>query len=237
MTRLKSYLLSVMLMLPLLSLSQRVSNVHFEQEGKEIIIYYDLQGKKNFNVKAFCSTNNGRSWGKPLQKLSGAIGNNQKAGNNKKIIWDVLSEREKLEGEIIFKIKATPAYKTYKSSFLPVFIPGARLKQYPGGEKRGGIRAVAFYGLMVSAVAFKISSNSQYNKYHKAITQEDMDKYYEKASSQNTMYQASLYLGLIVYGLDFFANLFKGFKPANNPVGLSYDIETRSMNLTYVYKF
>jgi uncharacterized protein (TIGR02145 family) len=41
------------------------------------------------------------------------VGANQHPGNNKEIIWDVLAEREKLSGEIKFKIEATPSNTGY----------------------------------------------------------------------------------------------------------------------------
>ncbi len=36
------------------------------------------------------------------------MGKNQQPGTNKEIVWDVLAEREKLTGEISFKLEATP---------------------------------------------------------------------------------------------------------------------------------
>ena len=106
MKKLKIYGILFLLFLPLLSFSQQVKNVRFKQHGKQIHIYYDLQGNGTYNVNIFCSTDNSHTWGQALQKVTGAIGKNQKAGNNKEIIWDVLAEREKLEGNIKFKIEA-----------------------------------------------------------------------------------------------------------------------------------
>jgi hypothetical protein len=106
--RLKPTILSLLLFFTASAFSQKVSNIHFEQAGKQIHIYYDLEGKQNFNIQVYCSTDNGQSWGNPLKKVSGAVGHNQKAGNNKKIIWDALAEREKLIGNIRIKIVAIP---------------------------------------------------------------------------------------------------------------------------------
>ena len=106
MKTIKIHIILLALVIPLLSIAQQVENVRFEQQGKQIHIYYDLQGNGTYNVQVFCSTDNGKTWGQPLQKVTGAVGKNQKAGNNKEIVWDVLAEREKLEGEIKFKIEA-----------------------------------------------------------------------------------------------------------------------------------
>ena len=103
---LKKHIILLALVIPMLSFAQQVENVRFEQQGKQIHIYYDLQGNGTYNVNVFCSTDGGRTWGQPLQKVTGAVSKNQKPGTNKEIIWDVLAERDKLEGEIRFKIDA-----------------------------------------------------------------------------------------------------------------------------------
>jgi len=89
--------------------AQQIQNIRFDQEGKNINIYYDLTGgkaKQKYDIQVYCSTDGGSTWGSPLQTISGAVGENQKAGYNKKIIWDVLAEKEKLTGNIKFKINA-----------------------------------------------------------------------------------------------------------------------------------
>jgi len=100
----RKYISVFVLLMPLLTFSQEVSNIHFEQVGKQIHIFYDLAGDENYTVEVFCSTDNGNKWGEPLKKVSGDVGENQKPGKGKEIVWDVLAEREKLTGEISFKI-------------------------------------------------------------------------------------------------------------------------------------
>ncbi len=101
------YITFIILSLHLISFSQQVSNIHFEQIGKKIHIYYDLGGEGLYNVKVYCSSNNDQTWGEPLQKVTGAEGIYQQPGYNKEIIWDVLAEREKLVGYARFKIDVT----------------------------------------------------------------------------------------------------------------------------------
>ncbi|RLD58110.1 MAG: hypothetical protein DRJ05_08580 [Bacteroidetes bacterium] len=94
--------------MPLLSFSQEVENIRFEQEGKMINIYYNLSGTESYDVIIYCSTGE-NDWGTPLQMVTGAIGAGQTAGIDKEIIWDVLTEREKLTGEVRFKIEVINA--------------------------------------------------------------------------------------------------------------------------------
>ena len=108
MKTIKTQIIIFLLLLEQFSFAQQISNIHFEQAGKQIYIYYDLQGEGKYDVTVYCSTDKGQYYGKPLQKVSGAVGKRQLAGKNKEIIWDVLAEREKLTGEISFKIEAIP---------------------------------------------------------------------------------------------------------------------------------
>ena len=88
------------------SYAQKVSNVHFEQVGKKIHIYYNLEGNDSYMIKVLYSQDKGNTWDGPLKEINGAIGDMQKAGINKQIIWDVLKEKEKLAGDLSFKVEA-----------------------------------------------------------------------------------------------------------------------------------
>ncbi len=233
----KNYIVILIMLLPLFTFTQQVSNIRFEQDGKKIRIYYDLQGKGIYNVKIYCSIDNGKNWGTPLRKVTGAIGKKQKPGSNKEIIWDVLSERDGLVGQVVFKVEARRTEKTYKSSFLPVCVPGTRINYYPGGKNRGALKAVVFYGMAGSSILFKLLSDKQYKLYHEATEQEDMDKYYNQANGYYMTSQASLAIGITVWALDMLIYGAKGFKPVNNKIVMKYDPETKSMNLAYIHKF
>jgi uncharacterized protein (TIGR02145 family) len=106
----KNNLLLIFLILSsTLMYAQRIENVRFEQEGNMINIYYDLKGVQVDNVcntDVYCSTDGGATWGSALKCVTGAVGKRQTVGNNKKIIWDVLCEKENLTGNIKFEIRA-----------------------------------------------------------------------------------------------------------------------------------
>ncbi len=93
-------------MFPLMGWSQEVSNVRFEQVGKEIHIYYDLIGDATYQVQLFCSEDDGTTWGNPLVYITGDVGDHQTAGINKTIVWDVLKERDALLSSVQFKVVA-----------------------------------------------------------------------------------------------------------------------------------
>jgi formylglycine-generating enzyme required for sulfatase activity len=89
--------------------AQKIDNVHYEQSGKTIIVTYnltELKGQQTATVSLFYSEDGGKTWGKPLQKVTGDVGKCVRPGSEKKITWDVLTERTSLTGTISFKVKA-----------------------------------------------------------------------------------------------------------------------------------
>ncbi len=113
------YFLFCLLFLSFAGSAQEISNIHFEQVGKQIHIYYDLKGNETYAMQVFCSTDNGQSWGEPLIYVTGAIGDNQISGNGKGIVWDVLKDTDNLTGEIKFKIVAEPKFTQSKPNDYP----------------------------------------------------------------------------------------------------------------------
>lgn len=99
-------ILSAILILSNGLISQEIRNVHYEQDGKLIKINYDLTGGDKYDISIYFSMDGGTTWKGPLNKVTGAVGSGQKEGLNKQIVWDVLAEQEKLEGDIKFKIEA-----------------------------------------------------------------------------------------------------------------------------------
>jgi hypothetical protein len=91
------------------NIAQSVTNVRFQQSGKNIKIFYDLQSNDEFacKVEVYCSLDGGKSWGVPLVSVSENVGSPVSPGKNKVIFWDVLNDKTHLIGEIQFKITAT----------------------------------------------------------------------------------------------------------------------------------
>lgn len=98
-------LLMIMMITALSGVCQKVNNVRFEQEGKTVKIYYDLSS--NANVSVYYSTDGGRNYYPIGSHVSGNIGANVLAGNNRCVVWSVLEDMDKLSGNnITFKVKA-----------------------------------------------------------------------------------------------------------------------------------
>lgn len=108
----------LMLCIPVV-FSQKITNVRATQEGNKISVYYDLNEafeNQLFDIKLYCSTDNGTTWGYPLQSVSNDVGTGISSGVNKKIIWDVLSEKNELKSNNVkFEIRATFSPKIAES--------------------------------------------------------------------------------------------------------------------------
>lgn len=102
------YLTLISLFIVELGNSQNVRELHFVQEGKQIIVSYDLIGdiSDSYFIELFVSEDGGLNWSSLIGNTSGDIGKNVEPGSCKKIIWDVLSSRNKLTGDIMFRLDA-----------------------------------------------------------------------------------------------------------------------------------
>ena len=120
------------------SFGQTVSNVDAYQEGKNIIITYDTD-KAGSVGDVYCSTDGGRTWGVPLKQVTGDVNKQVQAGSHR-IVWDVLSEREKLAGaNICFKVEAHSGRFTVNGvSFEMVRVEGGTFRMGATSEQGDG---------------------------------------------------------------------------------------------------
>ena len=119
------------------SFGQTVSNVDAYQEGKNIIITYDTD-KEGSVGGVFCSIDSGRTWSKPLRQVTGDVNKQVQAGSHR-IVWDVLSEREKLAGEnICFKVEVNSVRFTVDGARITVNGVSFEMVRVEGGTFRMG---------------------------------------------------------------------------------------------------
>jgi len=89
--------------------AQQITNIRVTQEVDNVIITYDLIGSQHgetFNIEVTVSDNSGQSFLITPKSLSGDL-KDVTPGNNKKIIWNVLKDRDELTGDgFIFKLNA-----------------------------------------------------------------------------------------------------------------------------------
>ena len=119
------------------SFGQTVSNVDAYQEDKNIIITYETD-KAGSVGDVYCSTDGGRTWGEPLRQVTGDVNKQVQAGNHR-IVWDVLSEREKLAGaNICFKVEVNSVRFTVDGARISVNGVSFEMVRVEGGTFRMG---------------------------------------------------------------------------------------------------
>ena len=107
MTKLKFIGFLMIMLFSLNSFSQEIRNVRISQEGTNVVVLYDLDGKssKHYNVNLFYTTDKGKSWRGPVKDVTGDV-SYQAPGSNKKAFWDATSGNEAIDGAIQFKLTA-----------------------------------------------------------------------------------------------------------------------------------
>ena len=135
MKRIYTLFLSLVCFTAVCSFGQTVSNVDAYQKGKNIIITYDID-KAGSVGDVYCSTDGGRTWGVPLKQVTGDVNKQLQAGSHR-IVWDVLSEREKLAGaNICFKVEVNSGRFTVNGvSFEMVRVEGGTFRMGATSEQ------------------------------------------------------------------------------------------------------
>jgi hypothetical protein len=93
-----------------LCLAQSVRLMKTEQEGDNVIIWYDLEGtadEQRYKVEIYGSHNDFQY---PLSFTSGDVGPNIKPGESKKIVWNAKAELNRFEGAVEFRITVILQY-------------------------------------------------------------------------------------------------------------------------------
>ncbi|MBM3172066.1 MAG: formylglycine-generating enzyme family protein [Bacteroidetes bacterium] len=99
-------LIFIFLVLPLTWVkAQSVSGVEMSQVGKTVVVEYVLQASEPQEIAVYLSTDGGKTFSKPLEKVSGDVGKGIAPGN-KRIVWNVLEELPELVGDnLVFMVE------------------------------------------------------------------------------------------------------------------------------------
>lgn len=98
--------------------AQNATNVRVRQEGKNIVITYDL--KKNSVVRLFMASGNSTQF-MELKATSGDIGKGVASGKDRQVVWKPLEEYDKFFAQNVrFKVEAQSSYDYYAEPISPV---------------------------------------------------------------------------------------------------------------------
>ena len=136
--------------------------------------------------------------------------------------------------------------KTYDggaNALLSLLIPGLGDHRVSHGERKGIGIAISTYGLIGAGVGLKLYSNSEYEKYHKATIQSEMDIHYRKANYANLAFYGSIIVAGVIWLSDIIWVAVKGTKNTKHKayrrsyLGAYYNPNYKEMGLSYSYKF
>ena len=168
-------LLMFFLILASKSFSQSVmlTQPRLEPDGNQLLIFFDIITKKladQFYIWVEIKKSNGEII--QAKSLSGDVGPNVKAGNNKKIIWSPEQDSIYLNEEVSVEVKAEKYIKAFnKSSMIlkSMVFPGWGQSEI-SKEKSLLLTGVAIYGTLAGGYLFHKKYLNSYDSYK---TEED----------------------------------------------------------------
>lgn len=93
------------------AISQKITNVDFDVIGSSVKITYDIDGcsdDENYDIKLLLGMNG--KLDEIVRGLSGDIKNVQ-CGSSRTILWDVLSDRDELQGRVYFSVEIQKVHR------------------------------------------------------------------------------------------------------------------------------
>lgn len=139
-----------------------------EFDGRQLLISYDIvcnNQADQFYVWVEIAMENGEPI--RIKSLSGDVGDNIKAGRNKKIFWEPAKDSILLDEDVYVEVKAekyTKSFSKGSAMALSVFVPGLGQTKISKG-KPWWLTGVAAYGAVAGGFITKSSSLKTYNSY------------------------------------------------------------------------
>lgn len=135
----KYIILLLILLSAITSFAENATNVRVRQEGKAIVVTYDLN--KSSVVRLLMASGKSNQYTE-LKAVSGNVGKNVSAGQNRKIVWKPLEENERFIAQNVrFKVETESAYEYYTQN--------AKIKTLVSGQLGYSVAPQLSYGVMI----------------------------------------------------------------------------------------
>lgn len=153
----KFFIISLLLIFALPLLANNATNVHVRQEGKSIIITYDLNKKSN--IRILISSGNNQQF-KELKSVTGNVGKGVPAGKSRKVVWKPLEEyAEFVAQNVRFRVETQSTYEDYSQN--------GRTKTLVMGQVGYSLVPQFSYGGMIgqmyNGIGWYVSGRSNFN--------------------------------------------------------------------------
>ena len=153
----KSIILLFLFFSALTLFAENASNVRVRQEGKTIVVTYDLRNKSI--VRLLMATDAAPEY-RELKAVAGDVGKRVDAGKDRKIVWNLLDEQDEFVAKgVRFRVEATSLYEHYatKTKVKTVIMGQAGYSLVPQLSYGGMI------GQMYKGVGWFVSGRSNFN--------------------------------------------------------------------------
>jgi hypothetical protein len=214
----KAFLIFSLLIFTFDCYSQQIENVDFTVTKDNImIVTYDLTNgryKELYDIKL--TVVYGNSIIVPVS-VAGDI-SKVSAGNNKKIEWNVLTDKSEIKGKIQAVVEISRTHSTKitggpSNAFLSMLLPG--LGDWGVLDKGSTVPISvtgAFLGSLYLAYNYKIESDKYYKQYHSQTLQSYIDESYKKANDNYQYFQIMMGVAGAIWLGDVIFVTVKGFQ-------------------------
>ena len=153
----KYIILLLILFSAITSFAENASNIRVRQEGKAIVVTYDLNKKSN--VRILMSSGNNQQY-KELKSVTGNVGKSVPAGKSRKVVWKPLEEyAEFVAQNVRFKVETQSTYEDYTIN--------GKIKTLLIGQVGYSLAPQLSYGGMIgqmyNGIGWYINGRSNYN--------------------------------------------------------------------------
>lgn len=136
--------------------AENASNVRVRQEGKAIVVTYDLS--KNSVVRLMMASGKSNQYTE-LKAVTGNVGKGVSAGQNRKIVWKPLEENETFIAENVrFKVEALSSYDYYTQNAKIKTIVSGQIGYSTAPQLSYG----AIIGQMYKGIGWYVSGRSNF---------------------------------------------------------------------------
>jgi hypothetical protein len=225
-------------------------NIKFTRQKDVLFITYDLAqgGSDNFYTVDLTVVDSVTHSIIVAKSAKGDIGKAVKGGEHRQIEWEYLKDSVQLSTRfsVVLTAERHTAGGGPANALRSVIVPG--WGDYYVYKKKGNpawiITAVS-YGCVGYGVYNMMQATKNYNSYHSAVEQSDLDNYYNKAVAQQNTGSMFITIGAAVWAADVVNVLIKGMsnsgykhshKQTSN-LNWNLNIYNNAPGLNLTYKF
>ena len=154
----RKYIILLFLIFSALTLfAENASNVRVRQEGKNIVVTYDL--KSNSIVRLLMASDDSPQY-RELKAVTGDVGRRVHAGKDRKIVWNLLDEQDEFVAKgVRFRVEAISHYEHYATKTkVKTVVMGQVGNSFAPQLSYGGM-----IGQMYKGIGWFVSGRSNFN--------------------------------------------------------------------------